>query len=182
MGRPSRNRLAGHVEVDEAYWGGEGHKQRVGVAVDIKDKGSGRMRMQPLKGRTSADVKHVVQQHVEPGRTSITDGLTSYCGLADEGYVHKPMRQSDVGGTHDPDADTLLPRVHRAISLVKRWRLGTYQGRLAHTYLDTYLNECIFRFNRRTSRARGLVFHRRLDKAIAVDPAPLQKIQRTHKI
>lgn len=92
------------------------------------------------------------------------------------------MRKSDVGGTHDPDADTLLPRVHRAISLVKRWLLGTYQGRLDHTYLDTYLNECIFRFNRRTSRSRGLLFHRRLDNAIAVDPAPLQKIQRTHKI
>ncbi len=99
------------------------------------------MRRQTLKGRTSADVKNFVQQHVEPGSTIITDGLTSYCCLADEGYAHKPMRKPDVGGNHDPDADNLLPRVHRAISLVKRWLLGTYQGRLDHKYLDAYLNE-----------------------------------------
>ncbi len=55
------------------------------------------MRMQTLKGRTSADVKNFVQQHVEPGSTIITDGLTSYCCLADEGYAHKPMRKPDVG-------------------------------------------------------------------------------------
>ena len=182
MGRPSRNRLAGQVEVDEAYLGGEGNKQLVGVAVEIKDQGSGRMRRQTLKGRTSADVKNFVQQHVEPGSTIIPDGLTSYCCLADEGYAHKPMRKPDVGGNHDPDADNLLPRVHRAISLVKRWLLGTYQGRLDHKYLDAYLNEFIFRFNRWTSRSRGLLFHRLLENAIAVDPAPLQKIQRTHKI
>ncbi len=182
MIRPSRNRLAGQVEVDEAYLGGEGNKQLVGVAVEIKGTGSGRMRMQKLKGRTSADVKNFVQQHVEPGSTIITDGLTSYCCLADEGYEHNPMRKPDAWRDQDPDADELLPRVHRAISLVKRWLLGTYQGRLDHKYLDAYLNEFIFRFNRRTSRSRGLLFYRLLENSIAVEPAPLQKIQRTHKL
>lgn len=112
----------------------------------------------------------------------MTDGLKSYCCLADEGYEHKPMRKPYFGEDQDPDADELLPRVHRAISLVKRWILGTYQGRLDNKYLDSYLNEFTFRFNRRTSRSRGLLFHRLLENSIAVEPAPLHKIQATHKI
>ena len=112
----------------------------------------------------------------------MTDGLKSYGCLADEGYEHNPMRKAYFGEDQDPDADELLPRVHRAISLVKRWILGTYQGRLDNKYLDSYLNEFTFRFNRRTSRSRGLLFHRLLENSIAVEPAPLHKIQATHKI
>ena len=102
---PSRNRLSGQVEVDEAYLGGEGNKQLVGVAVESKGKGSGRIRMQKLKGRTSADLKNFVQQHVDPGSTLMTDGLKSYCCLADEGYEHKPMRKPYVWADQDSDPD-----------------------------------------------------------------------------
>lgn len=182
MVRPDRNRLSGQGEVDEAYLGGEGNKQLVGVAVGIRDKGSGRIRMQRLKGRRSADVKNFVQQDVDPGSRILTDGLKSYYCLADEGYEHTPMRKPYCWEEQAPDADELLPRVHRAIALVKRWLLRTDQGRLDNKDLDSYLNEFTFRFNRRTSRSRGLLFHRLLENSIAVEPTPLQKIQTTHKI
>jgi ISXO2-like transposase domain len=45
-----------------------------------------------------------------------------------------------------------LPAVHRVASLLKRWLLGTHQGGVAEQHVDAYLDEFVFRFNRRTSR------------------------------
>lgn len=180
MVRPGRDRLSGEVEVDEAFLGGQGNKELVGVAVEIKGKGSGRVRIQKLKGRSSEDVKKFIQEHVSPGSTIVTDGLKSYCCVEEIGYLHKPMKKLYFWEDQNPDADELLPRVHRVISLVKRWILGTYQGRLDPEYLDAYLNEFTFRFNRRSSGSRGLLFYRLLEQAIAIEPKPLRKIQQTH--
>ena len=180
MIRPGREQLTGAVEVDEAYLGGEGNKELVGVAVEIRGKGTGRMRMQKLNSRSSRDVKGFIKHHVSPGSTIGTDGLSSYCCIVKEGYQHKPMKKPYCGEDHDPDADELLPRVHRVISLVKRWLLGTYQGRLDKEYLNAYLNEFTFRFNRRTSKSRGLLFYRLLEQAVVGPPSPLHKIQQTH--
>lgn len=180
MIRPGREQLTGAVEGDEAYLGGEGNKGLVGVAVEIRGKGTGRMRMQKLNGRSSSDVKGFIKHHVSPGSTIVTDGLSSYCWIVEAGYQHKPMKKPYCGDEQDPDADELLPRVHRVISLVKRWLLGTYQGRLDKEYLNAYLNEFTFRFNRRTSKSRGLLFYRLLEQAVAVPPSPLHKIQQTH--
>ena len=43
----------------------------------------------------------------------------------------------------------MLPRVHRVVSLLKRWLLGTHQGAVSRAHLDYYLDEFTFRFNRR---------------------------------
>ncbi len=69
-------------------------------------------------------------------------------------------------------ADAVLPRVHRAASLLKRWLLGTHQGAVSRQHLDYYLDEFTFRFNRRSSRHRGKLFHRLLENAVAIDPVP----------
>ena len=61
-----------------------------------------------------------------------------------------------------------MPGVHRVASLLQRWLLGTHQGRVAD--LDAYLNEFTFRFNRRRSRRRGLLFYRLLEQSIVSDP------------
>lgn len=182
MVRPYRDRLSGKVEVDEAYLGGKGNKQLVGVAVEIKGKGSGRIRIQKLNGRGSVDIKDFVQKYVEPNSIIVTDGLKSYCCLEEEEYEHRPMCKPYYWEDQDPDVDELLPRVHRVISLVKRWILGTYHGGLDNKYLDSYLNEFAFRFNRRTSRSRGLLFHRLLENSVAIPPTPLSKIQVNHNI
>jgi hypothetical protein len=84
-----------------------------------------------------------------------------------EGYVHDRQIQS-----HQAAGEHLLPRVHRVISLLKRWLLGTHQGAIAHAHLDDYLDEFTFRFNRRTSKSRGKLFYRLAQQAVQTDPVP----------
>jgi hypothetical protein len=71
-----------------------------------------------------------------------------------------------------------LPRVHRAVSLLKRWLTGTHQGAVSREHLDYYLDEFVFRFNRRTSRHRGKLFYRLLQNAVQVRPAPYDSLVR----
>ena len=80
-----------------------------------------------------------------------------------------------------------MPRVHRVASLLKRWLLGTHQGAVRGKHLDYYLDEYTFRFNRRRSRTRGLLFYRLLQNAAAIDPVLYSQLvggqsERDHKI
>jgi hypothetical protein len=72
----------------------------------------------------------------------------------------------------------LLPGPHRVVSLIKRWLLGTYQGAVAIAHLPYYLDEFTFRFNRRTSRARGLLFYRLLEHACQIPHTPTGSLYR----
>jgi ISXO2-like transposase domain len=78
---------------------------------------------------------------------------------------------TSLNATGDP-AHVALPHVHLVASLLKRWLLGTHRGALTAQELDYYLDEFTFRFNRRRSRHRGLLFYRLLDQAVATDPHP----------
>ena len=113
---------------------------------------------------------HAVRATVEPGSTVHTDGLQSYSGLADSGYLHQITRKKEAVGVD------LLPKVHRVASLLKRWLLGTYQGAVEPAHLDYYLDEFTFRFNRRTSRSRGKLFYRLVQQAAAIAPVPAKRI------
>jgi carotenoid cleavage dioxygenase-like enzyme len=88
-----------------------------------------------------------------------------------EGYIHDRQIQR-----HQKAGEHLLPRVHRTISLLKRWMLGTHQGAIAHAHLDDYLDEFTFRFNRRTSKSRGKLFYRLAQQAMQTDPVPFAKL------
>ena len=74
-----------------------------------------------------------------------------------------------MSSSGDP-AHVSMPGVHRVASLLKRWLLGTHQGSVDPAHLQSYLEECTFRFNRRTSTSRGLVFRRLLENAVASEP------------
>jgi transposase-like protein len=178
--RPGRDRLAGRVEVDEAFIGGEepglsggrakGKKVLTGIAVEVREpKGIGRCRMAPLTDASSESLHAFVKEHVEPGATVITDGWTGYLGLEEQGYVHHRRSQRAAEARGD-DPHALLPAVHRVASLTKRWLLSTHQGAVEEDHLPSYLNEFVFRFNRRTSRSRGMVFYRVLELAVAHVP------------
>jgi transposase-like protein len=178
--RPGRDRLTGTVEVDETYIGGEepglrggrakGKKALVGVAVEVKEpRGYGRCRMAILTAASAASLHPFVTAHVEPGARVVTDGWQGYRGLDELGYTHEPRSQRAARARGD-DPGELLPAVHRVASLAKRWLLGTHQGSVAEAHLQSYLNEFVFRFNRRRSRNRGLVFYRVLELAVAHDP------------
>ena len=69
-----------------------------------------------------------------------------------------------------------MPRVHRVSSLLKRWLLGTHQGAVRPQQLDYYLDEFTFRFNRRSSNHRGLLFYRLLEQAAQLEHVPLAAI------
>ena len=178
--RPGRERLAGTVEVDETYISGAepelrggramGTKVLTGIAVEVREpKGFGRCRMAPLVDASGTSLHGFVTDHVEPGATVITDGWQGYHGLAKLGYVHDRRSQRAARARGD-DAGELLPAVHHVASLAKRWLLGTHQGSVDDAHLTSYLNEFVFRFNRRRSRSRGMVFYRVLELAVAHDP------------
>ena len=178
--RPGRDRLAGTVEVDETYIGGDepglrggrapGKKVLTGIAVEVREpKGIGRCRMAVLADGSSASLHPFVTDHVRPGATVITDAWMGYHGLAGLGYVHQ-RRSQRAARARGEDPGELLPAVHRVASLAKRWLLGTHQGSVDEAHLPGYLNEFTFRFNRRRSASRGLVFYRLLELAAGHDP------------
>lgn len=184
--RPGRDRLTGAVEVDETYIGGEepglrggrarGKKVLTGIAVEVREpKGLGRCRMAPLTDASAASLHAFVADHVEPGASVITDAWQGYRGLDKLGYVHDRHSQR-AARARGEDPGALLPGVHRVASLAKRWLLGTHQGSVEVTHLVSYMNEFVFRFNRRRSRSRGLVFYRVLELAVAHDPVRYQDL------
>lgn len=178
MIRPSRDRLKGTVEVDETYWGGneEGvvgrltkEKALMIVAAEENGKGIGRIRLRRIPDMTKTSLHGFIKQAIEPGSTVTTDGLNAYRGM--EGYVHARHVQR-----RQPEGEHLLPRVHRVVSLLKRWLLGTHQGAIGHEHLDYYLDEFTFRFNRRKSASRGKLFYRLAQHAMQIAPAPYDTI------
>ena len=189
--RPGRDRLTGKVEVDETYIGGQeaglpggrasGKKVLTGIAVEIREpKGFGRCRMRPLADGSAESLHPFVTDFVEPGATVITDGWQGYRGLDKLGYVHD-RRSQRAARARGEDPDKLLPGVHRVASLAKRWLLGTHQGSVDDAHLASYLNEFVFRFNRRRSRSRGMVFYRVLELAVIHDPVRYQDIAATER-
>lgn len=176
MVRPGRERLAGHVEVDEVYVGGVEARVRgretdtkaiVAIAVEVENpKGFGRIRLEHVPDVSAESLLVFINGAVEPGSTVHTDGWQAYVTLGQLGYTH----ERTVMRTHSDPAHVVMPGVHRVASLLQRWLLGTHQGRVSHAHLQAYLNEFTFRFNRRRSRRPGLLFYRLLEQAIGAEP------------
>ena len=143
------------------------------VAAEEAGAGIGRIRLRRAADASAASLEAFIQEAVEPGSVVRTDGWPGYARLATLGYQHEVV----VTGGDEQLVSGHFPRVHRVASLLKRWLLGTHQGAVKPSYLDYYLDEFTFRFNRRTSRSRGKLFRRLLEQAVAVDPAPLPKLR-----
>ena len=109
---------------------------------------------------------------VDSGAVVRTDGSAAYRALQKHGYQHE---KTALAGAKDP-AHVSMPGVHRVASLLKRWLLGTHQGAVGPEQLDYYLDEYTFRFNRRTSRSRGLLFYRLLEQAVVTEPVTYREI------
>lgn len=88
------------------------------------------------------------------------------------GYVRK---KTVLSSSSEP-AHVVMPGVHRIAALLKRWLLGTHQGAESARHLDYYLDEYTFRFNRRTSRSRGLLFYRLLEQAVQAGPTSYENM------
>jgi transposase-like protein len=153
MVKDGREQLRGEVEVDETFIGGErvrAHgtprygKAVVVGAVEVRGKGSGRVRLQVIRSNTTEQLVPFIRGAIEAGSTVITDGWGAYDRLADENYRHEKRveRTSQRAGE-------LLPRIHFVFSNLKTWLLGTHHGSVKKQHLQAYLNEFTFRFNRR---------------------------------
>ncbi|MEB0288796.1 IS1595 family transposase [Cryobacterium sp. 10S3] len=157
MVAPDRGLLSGEVEVDEFEIGGV-EKGRSGgrsgvakastgiIAVEVRGTGSGRIRIELIDDATAATLSGFIERTVEAGAIVHTDGWQGYAKLTSMGYVHR--RRSQAKAKRDGDTDPVLPRAHRAISNFKSWLRGTHRG-VSAEHLQVYLDEFIFRYNRR---------------------------------
>lgn len=185
MVRSDRERLNGAVEVDETIIGGikPGRRGRgadgkalVAIAVEARDGGPGRVRMQRIPNASKDVLPDFVLDHVERRSEVRTDAWGGYNGVGEHRFSHVVTNAKASG---DP-AHVSMPEVHRGASLLKRWLLGTHQGAVSHDQLDYYLDEYTFRFNRRHSRHRGLLFYRLLEQAVATEAHPLTTLYAAH--
>jgi len=154
MVNPFRDKIGSIVEVDDTYIGGPttGGKRGRGtekaiviVAVEVRTKEdgshySGRIRLKQLKSISEQEIVTFLHDNVRQGTKVISDSLASYRNLKEYGYKHKMVIGSGSSQT--------LPLVHRAMSNLKTWIKGTHHG-VSKKHLQAYLNEYMFRFNRR---------------------------------
>lgn len=180
MVRPGRDHLSEVVEVDEIFIGGlhkgargRGAFKKAMALVAVEDKGEsiGRIRLACIPNASHASITRALKDMVELGSTIRTDKWRGYAGLKNDGYDHITI-DKDIA----LDEENLTPLVHRVASLLKRWLLNTHQGGVQHTHLPYYLDEFVFRFNRRTARSRGLLFYRLMQNALAIDPVPASRL------
>ena len=183
---PERQRFSGVVEVDETYVGGRDDGKRrpahrdnkklvVIIAVQLLEpKGFGRMRLRSIADATKSSIEPFICDSIEPGSVVQTDGSPAYDSIQQYGYTRNKIVQP---GADDP-AHVTLAGVHCIASLLKRWLMGTHQGSVKAQQLDYYLDEYTFRFNRRTSRSRSLLFFRLLEQAVMTAPVTYQEITR----
>lgn len=153
MVAPERAPLKGEVEIDEFFLGGHeegleggrqhGKKALVGIAIEVRGQGSGRIRLQVLENSQANTLEAFTKATTAPGAIVHTDGLFSYNGLPKLGYDHRPRKVASV-----ERGEELLPRVHRAVSNLKAWMHGTHRG-VSDEHLPVYLDEFVFRHNRR---------------------------------
>ena len=188
MVRTNREKLSGIIEVDEEYIGGtlEGgkrgrgseNKQLVAVAVQLdkipgdnparpslRDYRLSKIRAKHIPNASKVELHAFVKENVVEGSTLIRDDWSGYYGIDDEGYHSKITKISKSSSEDDK-----LPHIHLAISLIKRWILGTYQGSIDESNLQTYLEEFTFRFNRKTSHNRGWLFYRMVQSVMVTEP------------
>lgn len=171
---PNREKLSGKIEVDETFVGGaaEGKRGRgsinktlVVIAIEVLPKGTGRVRLGIVPNATGKSLLKFVRANIEPGSTIITDGWKGYAQLSRKNYSH--IVQRHIVAVNDEE---MLPNVHRIAALLKRWLLGTHQNYASQERLQKYLDEFTFRYNRRKSNSRGLLFHRIIEQAMIQEP------------
>src|SRR4051794_37461152 len=186
MARPDRKPLAQQVEADETYVGGPrpgkpgrgaAGKTLVAGAVEAgrgeaRGRRPGRLRLAILADASATSLKGFLAAHVAQPATVATDCWRGYLGLPAAGYDHEPVNLSTSRG----DATLRLPAIHLVFGLAKRWLLGTHHGAVSTKHLPAYLDESVFRFNRRTARSISRGFARLVEQAVRTKPATYQAI------
>ena len=180
MVRPDRSPLAARVEADETYLGGPrpgppgrgaAGKVKVAGAVEsgrghARGRRLGRLRLAVVRDVSARSLEGFLAGAVAQPATIATDGWSGYGRLAAAGYGHEPLNLSASWG----DAVLRLPAIHLVFGLAKRWLLGTHHGAVSAKHLPAYLDEFVFRFNRRTARSISHRFARVIEHAVHIQP------------
>ncbi len=180
MVRPDREPLALRVEADETYVGGPkpgkpgrgaAGKMKVAGAVEsgrgaAKGRRLGRLRLAVVDDASASSLEGFLDHAVVRATTVATDGWSGYRGLDAAGYSHEPH---NLSATSD-DAAAQLPAIHLVFSLAKRWLLGTHHGAVGEKHMPAYLDEFVFRFNRRTAGNLSHRFARVIEHAVQIGP------------
>jgi transposase-like protein len=186
MVRPDREPLALRVEADETYVGGPkpgkagrgaAGKTVVAGAVEsgrgeTKGRRLGRLRLAVVDDASANSLEAFLGDVVAKPAAVATDGWSGYAGLDAAGYRHEPIRLEATWG----DAALRLPAIHLVFGLAKRWLLGTHHGAVRQKHLPAYLDEFVFRFNRRTARNISHRFARLIEHAIQIQPTTYRGI------
>jgi transposase-like protein len=186
MVRPERTPLAARVEADETYVGGPrpgkpgrgaGGKSKVVGAVEsgrgqARGRRLGRLRLAVVPDVSARSLEGFLAAAVAKPATIATDGWAGYGGLAAAGYAHEPLNLAASWG----DAALRLPAIHLVFGLAKRWLLGTHHGAVSAKHLPAYLDEFVFRFNRRTAKNLSHRFARVIQQAVRTRPATYHTI------
>ena len=182
MVRPDRAPLSDRVEADETYVGGPRPGKRgrgaagktlVAGAVEAGQAGVrslGRLRLAVVPDASTASLEGFLGAAVAAPAAVATDGWGGYAGLPAKGYGHEP---ADPGAC---DAALRLPGIHLVFGLAKRWLLGTHHGAVSRKHLPAYLDEYVFRFNRRTARSISHGFARLVEQAVRTRPTTYRAI------
>lgn len=180
MVRPERSPLAARVEADETYVGGprpgrpgRGAADKIKVAGVVetgrghtRGRRLGRLRLAVVPDVSASSLERFLAAAVAKPATIATDGWSGYGGLGATGYTHEPLNLSASWG----DAALRLPAIHLVFGLAKRWLLGTHHGAVSAKHLPAYLDEFVFRFNRRTARSIAHRFARVIEHAVQLQP------------
>ena len=189
MIRPDRAPLAVRVEADETYVGGArpgrpgrgaAGKTLVAGAVEAgrgKARGRrlGRLRLALLPDAGAQSLEGFLAANVAQPAAVATDGWSGYADLPAKGYRHEPINLSAAWG----DAALRLPAIHLVFGLAKRWLLGTHHGAVSKKHLGAYLDEFVFRFNRRTAKSLSHRFARVIEHAVQTKPTTYRALVTT---
>jgi len=169
-----RKKLSGIVEVDETLVGGKRSGKRgrgaegktlVIVAVEVLGKKTGRTRLAVIDDASRTSINAFIKSNIETGTKVRTDGWLGYTDLTKMKYTREIHTDKVL-----QEGGELLPYVHRIASLLKRWLLGTHQNHTSPGKLNSYLDEFVFRYNRRHANSRGLLFQTLMQQAVTQKP------------
>jgi transposase-like protein len=183
---PGRQPLGDRVEADETLVGGarpgkpgRGAAGKTVVAGAVESRRGtargrrlGRLRLQAVRDASASSLAGFLGQNVlRPARVA-TDGWSGYRSLEVAGYAHEPIPLARSWG----DAALRLPAIHLVFGLAKRWLLGTHHGAVSAKHLQAYLDEYVFRFNRRTAKSIAHRFARLIEQAVLTQPITYRAI------
>jgi len=175
-----RDKLSGDIEVDETLIGGRRSGKRgrgaegkvlVLISLEVKEVGTGRVRLAMIPNASRKSINPFIKDNIIDQSVITTDGWNGYVDLTKMGYVHKISKDTIMS-----EGEEILPNVHRVASLLKRWLLGTHQSYMTTDHLQYYLDEFVFRHNRRKSKSRGLLFYTLVKQAVINKPIEYNKI------